>query len=535
MKRLSLIVSTVTLLSLALTTCGKGIPTTQATLTEIPVTLTTPTEALATETPPPTEVTTPTADVIDLAGPPMVVGSKFMYIDGSILIAVPGGEFIMGYGGFDNPQHKVTVSDFWIYRSEVTNQQYSACVAAGTCSTPNLEDNKIYQDPRRSNDPVVGVNWEQAQTYCSWVNGHLPTEAEWEKAARGPDGNIFPWGNGGPNCDLLNYDYCVGQTTSVVEHLDGMSYYEAFDMAGNVFEWVSDWYQANYYGETPIQDPLGPEIGSRRSVRSSSYQSGADDSIAARRYSSKPIDHRADLGFRCVVQNPTYFAPFCKSPLVYGLDGDGNPVPGSDVKEDCPTVDFNPGPNCGPNYSPVTNVNPVVSPPDSSFDPPSIPASCVGGPSPYICYPPGGTVSVTVYCSVPVVGEPTCPPGTTQSGDQCKSKGISGQCPAGSTYDSSNKCCTPIGGDDLSFKFCPTGTYYANPPGICVPYPASGSKTYSYDIEFVECGKRKDQGCDPTIDPNCDKCPDGQTYQCIPNPQCVPTRICTLPDVCSCQ
>ena len=494
MKRFRLIVSAVTLLTLVQAACGGGIPTTEVPLTEIPATLPPPTKVIPTEIVIPTDASTPTATTIDLAGPPMVVGSKFTYIDGSILVAVPGGEFTMGYGGFDNPEHKVTLSDFWIYRNEVTNRQYAACVAAGICSSPSLEDNKIYSDPYRANDPVVGISWDQAQAYCSWVNGRLPTEAEWEKTARGPDGNIFPWGNGGPACDLLNYDYCLGETSNVVKYPDGMSYYEALNMAGNVFEWVGDWYKANYYGEAPIEDPLGPEIGDRRSVRSSGFQSGADDSIAARRYSTKPVDHRPDLGFRCVVEDPTYFAPFCSSVVAYGLDANGDPISGSEVGENCPNISVTFGPYCGPNYSPITTLTIGANPPDTPLTT-TVPASCSGGPELYTCVPPGGSVNVSADCEVPPVGDPSCPPGMTLEGEKCTGTGYSGQCLPGTTYDTVNQCCTSIGGTDATYDICPVGTYYADPPGVCVPYPASGFTTHSSSVKFDSCNRPGNYGC----------------------------------------
>ena len=148
-------------------------------------------------------VSTVTLTPIVLSGPPMEVGSTFQYVDGSILVAVPGGPFTMGHGGSDNPEHTVTLSDFWIYKAKVVNQQYALCVNAGKCTLPDKIDDFTYADATHANDPVVGVTWAQASDYCSFVHGQLPTEAQWEKTARGPDGNIYPWGNNSPACDLL--------------------------------------------------------------------------------------------------------------------------------------------------------------------------------------------------------------------------------------------------------------------------------------------------------------------------------------------
>ena len=126
------------------------------------------------------------------------------YVDGSILVAVPGGPFTMGHGGSDNPEHTVTLSDFWIYQAKVTNQQYALCLQAGKCKAPDPIDDFTFKDATHANDPVVGLNYSQGSDYCSFVHGRLPTEAEWEKTARGPQGNLYPWGSNAPVCDLLN-------------------------------------------------------------------------------------------------------------------------------------------------------------------------------------------------------------------------------------------------------------------------------------------------------------------------------------------
>ena len=138
-----------------------------------------------TETEPPTltevpiePTLTPTLVPLDLSGPPMEVGSKYPYVDGSVLVAVPGGEFTMGHGGEDNPEHTVNISSFWIYRAKVTNSQYAFCVSVGECTPPDLKDNVGYGDLLNANHPVVGVNHAQAAAYCEFVHGRLPTEAE---------------------------------------------------------------------------------------------------------------------------------------------------------------------------------------------------------------------------------------------------------------------------------------------------------------------------------------------------------------------
>jgi serine/threonine-protein kinase len=132
----------------------------------------------------------------------------------------------------------VFVSDFKFYidKFEVTNQDYQECVAAGAC-----KDNKKYNAFTGSNQPVVGVNQNDARTYCQWAGKRLPKEQEWQEAAQGTDGRIYPWGNDSPNCNLANYGDCkIGQTLAVGSKPAGASPYGALDMAGNVWEWVEE-------------------------------------------------------------------------------------------------------------------------------------------------------------------------------------------------------------------------------------------------------------------------------------------------------
>jgi formylglycine-generating enzyme required for sulfatase activity len=201
----------------------------------------------------------------------MEVGARYYYVDGTTLVAVPAGEFPMGATGQDNPEHRVTLGDFWIYSTKVTNQQYALCQELGKCTAPNPEDNPNYQESARANDPVVGVTYDQAVAYCTFVQGRLPTEAEWEKAARNPDGGAYPWGDAAPSCDLANFKDCVGSLTNVINFEGSASFYGGLDMAGNSFEWVADWYAADYYASSPAENPQGPESGTARAIRSSSY------------------------------------------------------------------------------------------------------------------------------------------------------------------------------------------------------------------------------------------------------------------------
>jgi formylglycine-generating enzyme required for sulfatase activity len=473
-------------------------------LTEVPIQ---PTEI-------PTLITVP-----DLGGAPMEVGSKIQYVDGSILVAVPGGKFIMGHGGEDNPEHEVTVSDFWMYRAKVTNSQFGLCVAMGKCAPPNTEKNSDYGDPLKANHPVTGVAYDQAASYCSFVNGRLPTEAEWEKAARGPDGNIYPWGDATPDCELANYGTCEFKTTSVIEHPEGQSYYEALDMAGNTYEWVADWYAKNYYNESPTEDPLGPDLGNTRSVRSSGFNSPAYETEAARRFAFNPIFQLSDLGFRCVVEDPTYFAPMCTALLVYGDDaGSGAPSGGGAPSEVCPNVDIVQNPYCN-GLLPVTNIE-LIGPSDASFDP----DGCVptGNPNQYACQPPGGTISVKADCQQSLPGDPVCPMGFTQQGNQCISQGGAGACLPGYNYDPNLQCCTATPGQDSTVPLpqCPIGTYYVPGQNVCAPYPAKGIVSVVESVGFLNCIP------DPTKTP-------GEPGEVCPGVVCQSyEKLCT--NTCSC-
>jgi formylglycine-generating enzyme required for sulfatase activity len=372
----------------------------------------------------PTASPAPAVIPVDLAGPEMKVGSTFLYADGSTLVAVPGGSFVMGAGGHDNPQRQVNLSDFWIYKTKVTNAQYAYCVAMGQCTPPQLKvHSPFYEDPLHSNDPMVGVNYDQATAYCNFVNARLPTEAEWEKTARGPDGNVYPWGDGAPGCDLLNYSTCVGGTTPVTNYPAGQSYYHAFDMEGNALEWVADWYQADYYLSAPTDNPQGPDDGRERSVRSSAFNSGGDQTQAFVRSYSSPDTVRDNLGFRCVVEadDINYFAPFCEYPATYGTDGVGGATVGEQSIVDCPAISIKQSPYCqGTNPSTTVNFELVFH-----EDPYSLyydaPPNCDGQDlGPYDCKPsPSGNDRLVFcsYCNVTLVSPPLCPDGYSYDAD----------------------------------------------------------------------------------------------------------------------
>jgi formylglycine-generating enzyme required for sulfatase activity len=232
-----------------------------------------------------------------------------------VQVYVPAGTFLMGSDSSDKdadsdefPQHEVYLDAFWIDRTEVTNSMFIQCVASGGCADPLTEfpgfSDDYYGNAAFTDYPMVNVSWNGAQAYCAWLGMRLPTEAEWEKGARGTDGRIYPWGNSRPSCRLTNYNECVGWVTAVASYLEGISPYGALDMAGNVEEWVADRYDPSFYSISPRNNPQGSSA--------SNYSTGggilhvtrggtwSDDDlevrVAKRGYGSNMHD---GIGFRC--------------------------------------------------------------------------------------------------------------------------------------------------------------------------------------------------------------------------------------------
>jgi len=214
------------------------------------------------------------------------------------MVKVPAGEFTMGSNSGskdEKPVHRVYLDEFHMDKYEVTNEQYNQCVSAGTCSS-NKKFNG-FTDPRQ---PVVGVNWSQADTYCKWAKKRLPTEAEWEKTARGTDGRTYPWGEG-IDCSKANYSKCGHEKTKPVGlYPSGASSYGAMDMAGNVWEWCSDWYDKKYYRNSPNRNPKGPSSGSYRVLRGGGWGYAPFNLRASLRGRYYPSVGGNYIGFRCV-------------------------------------------------------------------------------------------------------------------------------------------------------------------------------------------------------------------------------------------
>ncbi len=233
--------------------------------------------------------------------------------DGMIEIYIPAGEFLMGADVTDpiawsdeKPQHTVYLDAYWIDQHEVTNGQYALCVAAGSCTAPqdfsSCFQMNYYSDSSYENFPVINVDWHQVCAFCAWVGGSLPTEAQWEKAARGTQGSLYPWGYTAPTASLLNYDNHVGDATIVCSYPDGNSPYGLCDMAGNVWEWVNDWYDNGYYASSPLSNPFGPADGENRVLRGGSWVSQSQDVRTCFRLGSNPSGWDCGFGFRCVHQ-----------------------------------------------------------------------------------------------------------------------------------------------------------------------------------------------------------------------------------------
>ena len=447
-----------------------------------------------------TEIPTPTLKPINLAGPP--AGTPMVWVDGSILVHVPGGEFVMGDGGDDNPVHTVGLSSFWVYRTKVTNRMYSICIAAGRCMPPQTDEAiKALSDPVKRDFPVVDVDWQQAEAYCQFVDGRLPTEAQWEKTARGPDGNIYPWGDSAPACDLLNYKDCVGDKSDVYDYPVGKSYYEALDLSGNVFEWVADWYTPGYYTDSPKVDPLGPELGEVRSVRSSSFNSEAGILSPARRFFLKPEDHRPDLGFRCIVESPAQYAPFCKPVQIPGYPEVGQD--GKNSSDDCPAPVFTTFVGeCVDQKAQIGNGSVRIEGGEIAS---VVTSDCVEGiPGTWFCTgPQGGGASLTACLTCESDGETgpsgvDCPPGTYDDGQgQCIGRGDSGLCPNGYTFDTSNGCCSAE--PDIPYPGCDPSEYLTL-LNTCQPgSPPLGDSCGFVSVPLASC--RQPGGGGEPIDP----------------------------------
>jgi serine/threonine-protein kinase len=226
-------------------------------------------------------------------------------------VFVPAGEFRMGLAATESdrlfracrsgctetgrltlqksePTRAETAAAFWIHQTEVTNQAYARCVTAGVCDPPERSDSatrsQYYASSEFGNYPVIWVNWSDADRYCAWAGGRLPARIEWEKAARGVDGRLFPWGDELPDSERANVDNLLGDTQPVGAYPAGASPYGVLDMAGNVWEWVADWYV----------------VGQQRAGRGGSWGFDGVYATAALDDWWEPDKSGSGVGFRCV-------------------------------------------------------------------------------------------------------------------------------------------------------------------------------------------------------------------------------------------
>ena len=474
------------------------------------------------ETPTPTLV----PGSIAMTGPG--VGTTMLWLDGSTLVYVPGGEFIMGQEG--EGLHNVSLDGFWIYKTKVTNRLYALCVDAGVCSPPaDATGGPYYRDPEFGNYPVVGVKYEQAQVYCEWIEGRMPTEAQWEKAARGPGGSTYPWGDEDPNLGLLNFDNNIGATSNVYAYPGGASFYGALDMAGNAFEWVADWFDLNFYLTSPSENPIGPVSGERRAVRGSSFESPAEQIPSALRSSADPAEHRADLGFRCIVAVPALLpAPYCEtsSYLPGGWASDLD-LPGSlsqlftqfrnlfqpgssEQTNGCEPISFSmSGNSCQENgvFISLDLNRPVSELGNYSVSAGGAPLNCYSVANyPNRLYCSGGGLRPASYVDITICGDSECA--------DIPSDGQYPRCPEGQYYDTGRQTCVPV----QTGNQCPEGYYYDEKRQTCLPEPGGSQYPQCPEGQYYDTGQ---QACLPL--PGDNQCPEGYFFDekrqtCLPIP-----------------
>lgn len=291
--------------------------------------------------PPPQTVTDTPVQLAVTPTPELSIGSIMTSEkDGMILVFVPAGEFTMGSkSGDEKPIHTVDLNAFWIDKIEVTNQMFSLFISETSYQTdaekltppfisrgfsfgvtqgafqsgygvesveganwqhPTGQNSDIFG---KENFPVINISWNDAKAYCEWAGRRLPTEAEWEKAARGTDGRNYPWGNDEPNSNLANFGHNIGETTITGAYPSSASPYGLYDMAGNVEEWVNDWYQSDYYStiEDLAVNPQGPSSGNDKVIRGGSWISNSPYISVSQRSELKPTSSSNYIGFRCAL------------------------------------------------------------------------------------------------------------------------------------------------------------------------------------------------------------------------------------------
>ena len=562
MKRLTWILMA---LALTLVSCA---PASTPTPTLAPVTEPSPTSG------PPTAAVPPTLVPVALAGPQ--AGSTMAWLDGSLLTYIPAGDFVMGLGSGNAPQKTISLDGYWIYKTDITNKMYTQCVATGNCAAPAQElGAPVYTNPDYGDYPVVGVTWDMASNYCQWTQGQLPTEAQWEKAARGASGSDYPWGNDKPACDLLNMQGCLGHTNGVNDYPSGASQYGVLDMEGNVFQWIQDFYGENYYDSMPSANPSGPTSGDSHVVRGSSFESDAAQTLAGIRHFGGNAYHNYDLGFRCVVPQPKMIAPSCQT---------SSYVPtGAATTATCQAPDTKVNGNyCAGGIGYTT----VTIPAGASFQVKALSGSYQTNVNDYQCTEAVVNGKHILTCSGPNDSSGELTVCNTACSSTSSAANVSPVCDPGYSLDTSTGVCTyspiasqpGVAGCPVGYNLidrggqkvcalgvnqngqCPVGLFFDSQYGACVP--PSGNADAPYGISNSSLAAQIYQGCAAgyTYDQNyqcCQAnvggaysgCPLGFKYDstqktCVPSqvrssgPGCVTVQLniakCSEPvDVCS--
>jgi len=256
--------------------------------------------------------------------------------DGKTMLYIPAGNSYIGARNDyriaepdERPQTRISLDAFWINETEVTNAEYENCVDAEACSTPvytgSATRTAYYGLVTYGDYPVLGVTWYQARDYCAWIGGSLPSEAQWEKAARSQDGRRYPWewvGSVYNGMQEIRLNYCDAEcslpwadssysdgyedTAPVGSYPAGASPYGVLDMAGNVWEWTNDWYASNTYEDISLENPAGPEHGLEKVIKGGSWMDGLNDGVpllfrSSNRTFRSPVEAYSDLGFRCIL------------------------------------------------------------------------------------------------------------------------------------------------------------------------------------------------------------------------------------------
>lgn len=233
---------------------------------------------------------------------------EFIGEDGAPMRLVPAGKFVMGspdgQGWADeHPEHQVSVEAFYLDVYEVNNARYEKFLEEMGRVRPDYWEQ--LEIPVHGELPVVGVDWNDAKAYCEWLGKRLPTEAEWEYAAKGPERRQYPWGNADPTEELANYGhrwspkFYKDRLKPVASYENGKSPFGLHNMGGNVLEWVADWHDEKYYERSTEKNPRGPETGTMKVVRGGSWNFAGEYMRTASRLKFSPKHRAADLGFRC--------------------------------------------------------------------------------------------------------------------------------------------------------------------------------------------------------------------------------------------